>query len=294
MSKSLVLGLAAAVAHQINAAYCQAIGDNSQVPWDDAPDEIKASAEMGAKMHLENPDATPEQSHESWLANKLANGWVYGEAKDLEAKTHPCCVPYAELPAEQKAKDYIFRAAVHAVASVAEAVEAESAKQAERIAELEAQITKLSADKPAKASTKPAAVLVTDGVGVKYIGRRDSWTDTIYGTGLTFHKDVAVTLPAKVAASFLSHIDVFAQVEADAAPVSVASTLSEAESAKAKVIDAEMARQEAHTQLRNMKTKAAINDFARTHFQQEFDEKLKLDEMREKAATLLDQFGLAQ
>ena len=35
--------------------------------------------------------------------------------KDAERKEHPCCVPYDALPVEQKTKDYLFRAVVHAL-----------------------------------------------------------------------------------------------------------------------------------------------------------------------------------
>jgi len=72
----------AQVAHEVNRAYCASIGDDSQPAWADAPDWQRASILAGVDMHLANPDATPEQSHESWLAVKLADGWVYGEVKN--------------------------------------------------------------------------------------------------------------------------------------------------------------------------------------------------------------------
>lgn len=106
----------AKVAHEINRAYCLAIGDDTQPTWDEAPDWQKESALKGVSFHLANPDATPENSHESWLAQKQADGWKYGEVKDAEKKEHPCFRPYAELPAEQKAKDYLFRQTVHSLA----------------------------------------------------------------------------------------------------------------------------------------------------------------------------------
>jgi hypothetical protein len=56
----------------------------------------------------------PEQSHESWWAEKQRTGWTYGPVKDAEKKTHPCCVPYAELPREQQRKDALFFAIVKA------------------------------------------------------------------------------------------------------------------------------------------------------------------------------------
>lgn len=66
-------------------------------------------------MHLENPEAGASDSHDSWLKEKLENGWSYGPDKDVEKKEHPCCVPYEQLPDEQKAKDYLFRGIIHAI-----------------------------------------------------------------------------------------------------------------------------------------------------------------------------------
>jgi hypothetical protein len=105
----------ARVAHEVNRAYCQAIGDNSQPKWEDAPDWQKESAVKGVEFHAVNPNAGPEASHESWLEQKKQDGWKYGEVKDAEKKEHPCFVPFSELPKEQQAKDYLFRAVVHAL-----------------------------------------------------------------------------------------------------------------------------------------------------------------------------------
>lgn len=102
----------ARIAHEINRAYCQSIGDDSQPSWEDAPQWQKDSAIAGVAFHLAN-DATPEQSHESWMAQKAADGWKYGEVKDADKKEHPCFRPYSELPKEQRAKDYLFKAVIH-------------------------------------------------------------------------------------------------------------------------------------------------------------------------------------
>lgn len=105
----------ARIAHELNRAYCLALGDLSQLPWDEAPEWQRESVLAGVMLHLSNPDAGPEASHEAWKAHQLAKGWQYGPAKDVEAKTHPCLVPFAELPVEQQAKDFLFRAIVHAL-----------------------------------------------------------------------------------------------------------------------------------------------------------------------------------
>ena len=103
---------AARCAHEVNRAYCAALGDDSQKPWDESPAWQKTSAIAGVMFVIDNPDATPEDNHNSWMAGKLLDGWVYGEKKDPAAKTHPCMVPYADLPIEQQTKDTLFRAAV--------------------------------------------------------------------------------------------------------------------------------------------------------------------------------------
>ena len=108
----------ARICHEANRAYCIGLGDMSQLSWDEAPEWQRKSAIIGVKFTLANPDAKPSRSHESWLSEKELDGWRYGEVKDPVAKTHPCFVPYDDLPAEQKIKDHLFQAVVRAVVPV--------------------------------------------------------------------------------------------------------------------------------------------------------------------------------
>jgi RyR domain-containing protein len=104
---------AAAASHEVNRIYCKTLGDDSQPHYEDAPGWQQSSAVNGVKGVIAGN--TPEQSHESWLAEKEATGWKYGPVKDPEKKEHPCFVPYAELPPEQKAKDAIYVGTVRAM-----------------------------------------------------------------------------------------------------------------------------------------------------------------------------------
>ena len=105
----------AQVAHEINKAYCESIGDHSQPTWEEAPEWQKNSAINGVKFHLENPDAPPSASHDSWLKQKEEEGWRYGSVKNPETKEHPCFVSYEQLPIEQQSKDFLFRQVVHSL-----------------------------------------------------------------------------------------------------------------------------------------------------------------------------------
>lgn len=102
----------ARICHEANRAYCLALGDTSQVAWDDAPNWQQASAIHGVQMALDNPEISPEGMHESWKLEKEANGWTLGPVKDPDKKEHPCMVPYAELPEAQRVKDKLFRGIV--------------------------------------------------------------------------------------------------------------------------------------------------------------------------------------
>lgn len=105
----------ARICHEVNRAYCAALGDTSQPAWANAAQWQIDSAINGVNMHMNDPDAGPEASHVSWMQEKLDAGWKYGPVKNPDAKEHPCLVSFSDLPVEQQAKDYIFRAVVHAV-----------------------------------------------------------------------------------------------------------------------------------------------------------------------------------
>jgi hypothetical protein len=49
------------------------------------------------------------------IIDNIKDGWVYGEVKDAEKKTHPCLVPFDQLPLFQQKKDKLFCAIVDAL-----------------------------------------------------------------------------------------------------------------------------------------------------------------------------------
>lgn len=167
--------LIAQVAHNINQALRAALGETVEV-WDATAPEHKASILAGVDMHVANPDVTPEAAHESWLAQKVAEGWTLGDVKDLEAKTHPCILPYAELPTEQKVKDYLFRAVVHSLKDI-----------------------------PDAKAPAPERLLLP----VKYIGVRENYIDGTFGTGIAFTQGQTRMVAADIARQMYAHKSVY-------------------------------------------------------------------------------------
>ena len=108
-----VVRQAARTAHEVNRAWCAINGDDSQVPFDEAPENIQASAIDGVRAIMEGRVNSPEETHANWKAFKIADGWTYGPVKDSEAKTHPCIVDnYEDLPEVDRHKDVLYFAVV--------------------------------------------------------------------------------------------------------------------------------------------------------------------------------------
>lgn len=104
----------AKICHNANKAFCEYLGDNSQVDWEIASQEQKSSAINGVVLALAR-DLTPEQMHSEWKEFKVKQGWTYGPIKSEKDKVHPCIVPYDQLPQEQKFKDILFLAIVNSM-----------------------------------------------------------------------------------------------------------------------------------------------------------------------------------
>lgn len=270
----------ARVAHEINRAYCASLGDTSQPAWEDAPEWQQKSAIAGVEMHLANPDATPEQSHESWLAQKVADGWVYGEVKDAEKKEHPCCRPYDELPAEQKSKDYLFRSVVHMLKDIPD--------------EMVQPAAAVAAVAPLAAEVVPVGL-----IQVKYIGRRPEWHDRVYGTGLYFSTEQTRNLPHEIARRLLRHADLFEKGEIPAA-VEAAEPTNSTDDTDELLEQGKQAKEDEHTvqtQLQDLYDqveqmgKDSLIEFASTKYRQNLNKRDSVATLRGQVRQFIDQFG---
>ena len=60
----------------------------------DLPEELKILVEQMS-----------ENVHEVWAETRIKQGWTYGPQRSDEKKTHPCLIPYEELPEEEREYD---------------------------------------------------------------------------------------------------------------------------------------------------------------------------------------------
>lgn len=100
------------------------------VGWEDLPEEYRAASRAQAQDILEKLsligagaersadsfeesdcaftraelDLLARREHERWMADKLSRGWTFGPRDDA-ARTHPCLIPYDELPEVERRKD---------------------------------------------------------------------------------------------------------------------------------------------------------------------------------------------
>ena len=54
---------------------------------------------------LQLTEKLAENTHEVWSAERIAQGWQYGETRNDAQKLHPCLVEYDKLSDEEKAFD---------------------------------------------------------------------------------------------------------------------------------------------------------------------------------------------
>lgn len=286
----------ARICHEVNRAYCESLGDNTQPHWEDAPQWQIESALVGVEMHLANPDATPEQSHESWLKQKLDSGWTYGEVKDAAEKKHPCCLPYDQLPPEQRAKDYLFRGVVHALKGVI------TVDELERLQEV-----------TATASEAQVEAISPGLTALKYIGHRAEWRDTIYRTGLYFVHGQVRKVPYEIARKLLRHADLFERFEdlqvdeTSQAPQQLTSdpdsqTPADKDDDTQELLDNAQKEQaskdkeatqvlDLYDRIDQMSSKDALLEFAKVNYRHELKRRDNIASLRKQCRNLVDQFG---
>lgn len=70
-----------------------------------SPEPIDTTdVELGEDI-LKLSELLAKNAHEVWAEMRVQDGWVFGPERDDANKTHPCLVPYEELPESEKEYD---------------------------------------------------------------------------------------------------------------------------------------------------------------------------------------------
>ena len=284
----------AIVCHNVNSAYARAIGEDEQgiLPWENLPQNVRTGVQSAVETYLTNPDTTPKQLHDLWSESRKADGWVYGEVKDFDAKTHPCLVPYDELPIEQRVKDYLFKQVIDSVKHLPDqenfmAIEGEVIKLRQENLELR---DSLRNSQPTFAPTQTKV-----GTTIQYVGNKLMYTDNAYGTGLTFTSGQARTVPADIAENFLRHPEFKLFKSGDLGEVAQPEETEEQMERREQAARGEKEREELQhdeiMQVRQMKKRELV-EYANTRYNQKLSERDTVEVLQGAVIQMIEQFGV--
>lgn len=122
-------------------------------------------------------------------------------------------------------------------------------------------------------------------IPIKYIGKRPTYKDGAYSTGIEWAQGQTQLVPADKARLMLRHPDVY--VPGDAAVTDVAAVAAPKASD-----DSEEDTQDARDAIATM-NKDALELYAKTHFQIDLDKRQGVEKLRTRVVGLIDQYGIA-
>jgi RyR domain len=73
-----------------------------------APGPIDTCQVQLSRAQQELVERLAAHAHDVWAKKRIADGWQYGSSRNDEAKTHPCLVPYVQLPENEKDYDRVM------------------------------------------------------------------------------------------------------------------------------------------------------------------------------------------
>jgi hypothetical protein len=130
-------------------------------------------------------------------------------------------------------------------------------------------------------------------IKVKYVGRRELFTDPLYGTGSWTEKTVKV-VPADLFAKMKKHVDIFKCVSPGEDEPEGGEQAEQVEPENGKKETEEDNLEDVRVQVRLMTRKKGLAEFAKTNFNVDLpaDNTVKLIDLKEQVIRLIDQFGL--
>ena len=121
---------------------------------------------------------------------------------------------------------------------------------------------------------------------IRYIGHRPSYMDSLYGTGEWLYEQEK-EVPEAIGGRMSKHVDVYLEVagneSANSASIEVVEVKEKAET--------EDEDQSARDAVAAMDSKEAVAEYAQVNFGMSINKKFTLENMKQQATTLIDQYG---
>ena len=120
---------------------------------------------------------------------------------------------------------------------------------------------------------------------IKYVGKRLTHRDTIYGTGMSFSPGDAVEVSDALGMRMLRHVDVYARADDDAEAVKVAHVDKVINKNDENIIDV--------IDSISIMDKEALSNFAKTEFNMDLDKRKSIEKLRQDVSIKVNQFGVS-
>ncbi len=72
------------------------------------PQPLDTSRVTLSDPHRQLIEQLAANAHEVWAQKRIADGWTLGPQRNDAAKTHPCLIPYADLPETERDYDRVL------------------------------------------------------------------------------------------------------------------------------------------------------------------------------------------
>lgn len=108
----------ARIYHEAQRAYMFEQGDDSQLPWDEAPPEQREAALAAVDFRLKFPTLGDAAQHNAWIEERKKAGWQYGHTFNEAEKLDPRMAPYHFLPIDERMRNRLCAVTVAALSQV--------------------------------------------------------------------------------------------------------------------------------------------------------------------------------
>lgn len=282
--------LIATIAHAINSAYCLAIGDKVAPPFAECPEDMQRGILAGVQLHLDNPDTTPSSPMSPGWRTSWPTAGSMARSRTSRRRRTRAAFPTPSCPSRRRSRTICSAPwFMHSRTS-----RTPGARTPTRVAELQDQLNEVLGKNAALVAqmASDGVPMLDNGVPIKYIGPRESFTDRLYGSGLMFTQGQVRSVPGDLARRFLNHRDLF---ERSTGPAPAGDDIKQV-IAQAQQAQQERARKEEdlsalHREVDNFADFTSLAAFAKDRYGLNLVKQHGLARSRDAVHARIDQFG---